>query len=251
MRTLGIDLSADPDKTAACQIDWVDGTIELLRRPMTDAKIVAAILGSDKTAIDVPLGWPDAFVDALVAHRDGAHWPSAAITSPSDREPMRYRVTDLIVRAGGAKPLSVSTDRIGVTAMRGARLQHLLRESGVVVDRSGVLGNVVEAYPAAALGAWGLPSQGYKTAKNTQTRSALVEAMAHACGSLASEVSTRLDRSDDDDLDAFICAVVARAAALHLTTPPAPDQIHAARREGWIHVPVASLDAIIGATQSR
>ena len=50
----------------------------------------------------------------------------------------------------------MSTDRIGVAAMRGARLQHLLDAAGVPVDRSGVTGRIVEAYPAAALQAWGL-----------------------------------------------------------------------------------------------
>jgi predicted nuclease with RNAse H fold len=62
LRTLGIDLSADPSRTGACEIDWSAGTVSFLRRPAPDDVLVAAAVASDMTAIDVPLGWPDAFV---------------------------------------------------------------------------------------------------------------------------------------------------------------------------------------------
>jgi len=167
MKTAGIDLAADPSKTAVCGIDWQTKTIRFHDRPITDAQIMAAVDDCAVAAIDVPLGGPDGFVDALVAHRGHLGWPPIEQLPPLDREQLRFRRTDLEVRRLGATPLSVSTDRIGVTAMRGARIQHLLTTKGVAIDWSGVTGPLVEAYPAAAPGVWGLPYTGCKTERNT------------------------------------------------------------------------------------
>lgn len=245
MRTLGIDLAASPDKTAACTIDWATGEVVLLPRPTDDDALVSAIATADMTGIDVPLGWPDAFVDAMVAHRDGAPWPPMADVPPTDREPLRFRHTDRHTQQTGARPLSVSTDRIGVAAMRGARLQQLARDRGVVVDRSGLTGQVLEAYPAAALRAWGLTSSGYKRPPNVAALRLLVHAFTERCGSLAPRLATLLADADDDDLDAVICAVIARAALLGMTTGPGDEHVAAARREGWIHVPTAPIEQIV------
>lgn len=245
MMTLGVDLSANPAKTAACRVDWAAGTVELLRRPLMDDQLVEAVAAADLTGIDVPLGWPDAFVDAMVAHRDGGGWPTVTVEPPADRQPLRFRLTDLVAQQGGANPLSVSTERIGVAALRGARLQHLLGEIGVVVDRSGLSGQVIEAYPAGALRAWGLPHAGYKGSRNSQARQVLAESLSRRCGHLSSQVSACLEGCDDDDLDAVICAVIARAAVLGYTRPPAADQIDAAKREGWIHIPTASIEIVM------
>lgn len=244
MKTLGIDLSANPLKTGACQIEWASGGVAFLRRPAVDEELVAAAAASDMTAIDVPLGWPDEFIDALVAHRDTTGWPSASVEPPADRVPLRYRVTDLAVIAAGARPLSVSTDRIGVAAMRGARLQHLLVAAAVAVDRSGVTGRIAEAYPAAALRAWGLASSQYKGTANADACASLVFELVTRCGALRATAAAALDGCDDDGLDAFVCAVVARAAMLGHTTAPPPEHLDVARREGWIHVPTASLEAL-------
>jgi len=241
MRTLGIDLSANPKKTGACHVDWRSLGVTFLRRPVADEDLVEAAASSDMTAIDVPLGWPVEFVDALVAHRDGTGWPSVSVEPPADRVPLRYRVTDLAVIAAGARPLSVSTDRIGVAAMRGARLQHLLDAAGVPVDRSGVTGRIVEAYPAAALRAWGLASSQYKGKVNATACASLVLELVAGCGPLRASAAAALDGCDDDGLDAFVCALVARAVVLGHTTPPPPKHLGVARREGWIHVPTASL----------
>src|SRR5690606_18392070 len=143
---------------------------------------------------------------------------------------------DLAVRALGAAPLSVSSDLIGVAAMRGARLQHLLAASGVPVDRSGVTGRVIEAYPAMALKQWGLRSTGYKGRSNAEACRALAVELTSACGPLGVAAATALDGCDDDALDAFVCALVARARLLDHTTLPAPAQLVSARREGWIHL---------------
>lgn len=245
MRTLGIDLSADPKKTGACLIDWQAFTVELLHRRITDEELVDAMAAADMTAIDVPLGWPDPFVDAVVAHRAGEPWPVAAVRTPEDRRLLRFRETDRFVQERGAMPLSVSTDRIGVAAMRGARLQHLLRSVGVEIDRSGMSGRICEAYPAGALRVWGLESSRYKGAKSVEARGRLSVAVVGQCGPLAAAAERVLESCNDDDLDAFICALVARAVHLGATHPPAVDQDALARREGWIHLPNTALAELV------
>lgn len=51
-------------------------------------------------------------------------------------------------------------------------------------------------------------------------------------------------RRSDHVLDAVAAALLARAAALNLTTPP-PDNQHAqAQREGWIAIPTCALNQL-------
>lgn len=245
MRTLGIDLSANPAKTGACEIDWDAGTVRLLARPTEDDALVEAVQQADLTGIDIPLGWPDAFVEAVIAHRDGRGWPAIEIPPPTDRVALSYRATDLASIERGARPLSVSNDRIGVAAMRGARLQHLLRGAGVEVDRSGTSGAVAEVYPAAALRHWQLTRSGYKGRANATVCQALAEEVSARCGRLAGAVATGLAGCDDDALDAFLCAVIARAVLRGQTTRPEGHQLDVARREGWIHAPTVELAEIV------
>ena len=246
LRTLGIDLSADPAKTGACEIDWSAGTVSFVGPAATDDVLVAAAVPSDMTAIDVPLGWPDAFVDAVVAHHHGKAWPPVSVVPPLDRLPLRYRLTDQVVIARGGRPLSVSSDLIGVAAMRGARLQHLLQAAGVPVDRAGVTGRVAEVYPAAALRAWGLASSGYKGRVHAATCRSLAAELAARCGGLGAAAAAALAGCDDNRLDAFVCALVARAVLAGRTTRPTDEQVVVARREGWIHVPTAGVAEIAG-----
>lgn len=245
MKTLGIDLSADPKKTAACLIDWDTARVTMLDRPTPDEALIAAMADVDRTAIDVPLGWPDGFVKALATHHVGAGWPPASSPPPHDREPLRFRRTDRVAREAGSAPLSVSTDRLGVAAMRGARLQHLLAEAGTPVDRSGATGPLVEVYPAAALRAWGLAATGYKRKENLPALGQLRSALLPRCGTLSASAESCLADCDDDELDAFVCAVMARAAVLDLTTGPEADDLETARREGWIHLPTTDIESIV------
>ena len=244
MRTLGVDLSANPAKTGACEVDWDTGSVTLLERPTSDERVVEAAQRADRTAIDVPLGWPDGFIEAVVAHRDRTGWPPIGTAPPEDRIPLRYRTTDLLTRSGGSQPLSVSSDLIGVAAMRGARIQHLLEAAGVPVDRSGVTGRVIEAYPAAALRAWGLSSLKYKGTPNAEACRALAGKLTGRCGPLSDAAAACLDGCDDDGLDGFVCALVARAALAGNTTRPGLEHLEVARREGWIHVPTVNLESI-------
>ena len=82
----------------------------------------------------------------------------------SFRKRLSYRVTDLeLMGSSRVRPLSVSSDRIGVTTFRCALLLDRLKaERRKSVDRSGRRGLVAEVYPAAALSAWGMERRGYK-----------------------------------------------------------------------------------------
>jgi len=121
---------------------------------------------------------------------------------------------------------------------------------GVPVDRSGVTGRVIEAYPAAALRAWGLSNSEYKGTTHAEACRILAGELTSRCGPLSTAAAACLDGCDDDGLDGFVCALVARAALAGNTTRLGPEHIEAARREGWIHVPTVDLASITGPTPS-
>lgn len=243
VRTLGIDLAAQPVKTAVCSIDWTTKEVEIEQYPLADDELVERILGADRTGIDAPFGWPAAFIASITAHHAQEAWPSDPNVSPDDaRRPLRFRVTDLQVHEEGSSPLSVSSDRIAVTAMRCADLQHRLALRGLAVDRAGMDGGVCEVYPAASLRAWNFTSTGYKGVKNREGLRRLAESLLSGCPSLQLSEHTRARcLSDDDCLDAVVCSLTARANALEATHGPTSEQMVAARREGWIHVPMVPL----------
>ncbi|MGH9245382.1 MAG: DUF429 domain-containing protein [Acidimicrobiales bacterium] len=241
MRTLGIDLAAQPRSTGACVVDWLAGRAEatIVDGILDDDRLVARADEADVVGIDVPLGWPDAFVAGLASHHAGRQWPSEL----ADRLPLRYRRTDLVVAAvTGVRPLSVSSDLIAVCAFRGAVLQAgLAARWGEAPARDGS-GRLVEVYPAGALRVWGLPARGYKGRRGAAVRSAIVDALVAACPwlAIAAEAVERCRRRDHD-LDALVAALVTRAAAIGATARPDPAEAEAAVREGWIHLPTAGL----------
>ena len=169
MITAGIDLGSQPDRTAACVIEWRDGRAHVVELcgGVDDDLIVSLIRRSDWTGIDVPLGWPDGFIAAVSAHHAAADWAGGELAQ------LRMRATDEWVHGRtGRWPLSVSTDRIAVPALRAARVLSRLPEAR---DRGGG-GPVVEVYPAAALRIWGFESRSYKRMAGAAARSALVTA---------------------------------------------------------------------------
>jgi len=243
MRTVGVDLAAEPMGTAVATIDWSAGQASLsgLVVGAEDSTIVDAITQADKAGIDCPLGWPAPFVAFVAAHHSGH------VTVPHDlagRRRLAYRETDFAVRATtGRWPLSVATDRIGRPAMRAAGLLARLASGGHPVDRSGE-GVVVEVYPAASLRLWKLPDRGYKGPANLAHLSALVDRLREAADWLALGAYEDLCRVADHAVDAVIAAMTARAAAQGLTAPPRSDQLVAARSEGWIALPIAPIGAL-------
>ena len=243
MLTLGVDLAAQASNTAFCFIEWRNGAaiVQDAGRGAGDDDLLEYVFRADKAGIDVPFGWPAAFVDAIAAHELDKPWPER------DRLDLRFRATDRHVKERiGRWPLSVSSDLIAVPAMRAAALLWRLAEHGDPVDRSG-LGKVVEAYPAGALAVWGFKSTGYKRVKGTDSRRALLscfEVRTRRWLRLTAGVRTACQRSDDV-IDALVASLVARAAALDLCEPIPEGDRRLARQEGWIALPERdSLDKL-------
>lgn len=245
MIVLGVDLSAQPRDTAAVRIDFAQCTVEAVPGNLADDELIDLISEADVAGLDVPLGWPIAFVDAVARHHGNAGWHDIDASTVAGRDRLRYRETDRVLHAQGFRPLSPSSDLIGVVAMRAAGLQHRLQGRGMDVDRSGVTGAVVETYPAAALRTGDLKFRGYKGAANTTVRAELVERVIERSGPLGMAVSPVLTGARDHVLDAYLCALVAVAARLGLTTRPEPAQRVAAEVEGWIHVPTSTIEQIV------
>jgi predicted nuclease with RNAse H fold len=215
----GIDLAAQKETTAACVVH--DGVVTFAGRGLSDDDLEALVQGCVKVGIDAPFGWPRRFVDAIVAHRDGAGWPEA------EARELRLRHTDRFVHAElGVTALSVSTDRIGIVAFRCAGLLARFRES----DRSGA-GLLCEVYPAAALRRWyGESAKGYR--RDAEKRASLLRRLTVDHGIAIGDESRFCD---DHVFDAFVCALVARAVLDGKTIPP--DDPDLAAEEGWIHLP--------------
>jgi predicted nuclease with RNAse H fold len=249
VRTLGIDLAAQPTNTSACVIDWSQRTptVTELGSGLDDGELLDAITLADKVGIDAPFGWPDEFVEAITAHRNRAGWPGSGEDQDIYRFHLSFRATDRhLIEQGARRPLSVSTDLIGVVAMRCAYLLHRLAAAGQPVDRAGS-GKVIEAYPAPALSAWGLSATGYKSRVGVARLPELLAQLEEGVGGLElSSLQRDLAGSDHNCFDALVCSLVARSAALGLTQPPDPGkQAERAAREGWIHVPTNPLSHLV------
>jgi len=236
-RFLGVDLASQPKKSSLCVVEWDErpSVVELVR-PAFDDLIVERAATVDATGIDCPFGWPSPFVETIRRHHDGL--ATAGIdAAPRD---LRLRTTDQWIRANHIPrdPLSVSTDRLGIVALRGIGI--LERIAGAGADRSGGAG-VYETYPGGSLAKWGLRSTGYKDPAATDERREIVEALA-AHVDLAGTAPQLI--ANDDDLDAVITAVVTGLAWMGLTTSAPPEHHDVARVEGWIHVPQRPIDSL-------
>lgn len=236
MKTLGVDLASRPEATGACLVEWgrTGAVARIAPAPLDDAALTRLATDADVVAIDAPLGWPDGFVAAVAAHHRGERWPSIELS------PLRYRVTDLAVaRQTRVLPLSVSTDLIAVCAFRAARLQRLLADRPA---RDGS-GRLVEVYPAGALRVWGITAVGYKRGSGAAVRARIVDEVVRRSPWLTVDAAAL--RRRDHDLDALLCALVARAAATGRSAGPPPEHAAAARREGWIHLPTCQIEALV------
>jgi predicted nuclease with RNAse H fold len=249
VRTLGIDLAAQPANTSACAVDWGPArpVVSELRSGLNDEALLEAIGGADKVAIDAPFGWPDEFVEAVSAHRNRAGWPGSGEDQDLYRFHLSFRTTDRrLIESGARRPLSVSTDLIGVVAMRCAYLLDRLAAYGEPVDRAGS-GKVIEAYPAPALTSWGLSAIGYKSRAGAPRLLELLSGLEEGLGGLEMTIQQReAAASDHNCFDALVCSLVARAAAQGLTQPPEPgEEADRATREGWIHLPTNPLPHLL------
>lgn len=242
--TVGVDLAAQAKSSVIARVEWTLGGARLtaLTMPASDAAIVDAVLDCDAAGIDVPLGWPEAFITFLGEQRDDRQ---QAFVSGEEWRELAFRRTDLMLKATlGQTPLSVSTDRLALPAMRASSLLAQLRARGVSVDRTGA-GRVCEAYPAAALRHWGLPFKGYKNADPLPLEAA-VSAFATAAPWFDFGSFEGMCRATHDCFDAVIAALIARARLLGHWTPPSGEDAVLAAREGWIVVPTCGLDDLAG-----
>jgi hypothetical protein len=229
MITLGIDLSSMPGGTAACLIRWGSkGAVsDPPRLRCRDQDLDALIREADAVGIDAPFGWPMEFV-AAVQRWTIKEWNSEV------RDSLRFRHTDRAVQGILERPpLSVSTDRLALAAMRAMAL---LARHGVT-DRSGD-GRFFEVYPAASLHEWDLAEKGYKAAgpEGARKRRGILTRLCAKMPWL--EVGQDYAKSGDS-LDALVAALTARAVSTEHSYLPEPDMVPVAREEGWIHVPSA------------
>ncbi len=245
MITAGVDLSSQTAGTASCVIEWSPGRaiVTHLKVDVDDRAITALIRSVDKLGIDVPLGWPLAFAKAVAQHSSQGSWP--VDYAHADALAYRYRRTDLWVWKAlrTSPPLSISTDRIAIPAMRAAAVLSGLGQK-VALDGSGV---VVEVYPAAALRRWGFAWRGYKRKEQADARRLLVERVLGQTAAWlgVAPAESELCLASDDAFDALVAALVARAVAAGLAEPIPAEESAAARKEGWIAVPrEGSLDLL-------
>jgi hypothetical protein len=245
MDTTGIDLAAQDAKTALCTITWRGRTASVApplggADGITEDALVEAVSQGNWVGIDSPFGWPASFVRAVEGYAEREPWPDV------DPDALRYRLTDRLVRDDlRISPLSVSSDRIGVTAWRCARLLTVARAGRKAADRTG-RDRIVEVYPGAALTRWGLERRGYKASGNSERKRGQRTKRGELLADLEASADWLRWRDDardrclesDDYLDAFLCALIARAAAVGLTVwPKKKKEWKAARAEGWIHLP--------------
>ncbi len=257
MRTAGFDLSSAKERTAAVAIAW-DGdgaTVAEPARGLGDEELVGHLAAADWIGVDAPFGWPAAMVEAVHGYATTGRWPGL------DKEAFRWRRTEvrareLVAAETGKKawPLSVSADRLGLTARRTAQLrERAFERSGVRFDLAGA-DRVVEVYPVAALHLWEIERSAYKSSRDPGLREAETDARATLLAALEARApwlrwapeAREACVESDDALDALLAALVARAAALGLTFPPPAEDAELARREGWIHLPrKASLPLLL------
>lgn len=243
MLTAGVDLAAETKGTALAVLDWSrrDVTLRLVLGA-ADAEIAAMAPSVRSLGIDCAFGWPDDFVAFLTRHAAGDRIEASSDEGMAWRRRLAYRATDRVTRElTGRWPLSVATDRLGLTAMHCAVLLELIGGAlGAPVDRAGS-GTAVEVYPSATLRGWGFDTRGYKN--DADTRSGLLSDLLRRAPWLAfDDAAQRLMVTSDDAFDAVIAALAARAHAVGLTHAVPPEYREKARREGWIALPAGRLE---------
>ena len=123
--TAGVDFASQASNTATCSITWTsaEAVITELTSSCDDNFILELVSRVTKVGIDVPLGWPSPFVEALRMHAHDGSWP-ANYEHVTNLKDYRLRSTDNWVHETLKLPLplSVATDRIAIPTMRAAAL---------------------------------------------------------------------------------------------------------------------------------
>jgi hypothetical protein len=242
----GVDLAAEPKGTALAVIDWTpnNATLIELSTDVADDAIVACAATVEKLGIDCALGWPTEFVEFLnrISHDGGPSEPFEGDLHL--RRTLAYRETDRHVReVTGRWPLSVSTDRLGMTAIRCAGLLSKISATGIPVDKSGS-GRIVEIYPGASLRLWGLNTSGYRA--STDARANLLHQLTLQAPWLDLGQYRQSMIESCDAFDSVVAALATRFAQLGAYEPPTQAQLAKAKIEGWVALPNQPLAAAIG-----
>jgi predicted nuclease with RNAse H fold len=246
MFTVGVDLSAESKGTAVAQIEWLPNRARLINLHLgaADELIVELAKSSEKTGIDCALGWPVDFANFINDHVGGNHELTPDFGSSDWRRKLSYRETDRVVRSTtGRWPLSVATDRLGVTALRCAGLVARLRAAGLGVAREGTQG-IVEIYPAPSMKIWGFETAGYRDSPEIRLR--LVAYLRASCPWLDLGDHADLMVKSCDAFDAVIACLAARSAAIGSSTMPDDTQLGLAKLEGWISLPKFQISKLVG-----
>lgn len=244
MITAGVDLAAEPKGTALALIEWSKSQARLIEIVLgvNDKEIVEATGQAQKIGIDCAFGWPVEFLEFLNQHMNPNQKTKGIDGAMKWRRTLAYRETDRAVREiTGRWPLSVSTDRLGLTAMRNAGLLSRLQEAGIDTTRSGE-GTTAEVYPGATLRLWGFDTAGYRTSKDQ--RILLLGKIQEAAPWL--DLSNHKDQMEEssDAFDAVIAALAARAVANGLYFKPKDNQLEKAKVEGWICLPSVFIEQL-------
>lgn len=244
MISAGIDLAADPKGTALALIEFANNKVKLsyLEQGLDDQALITQTHNADKVGIDCAFGWPIQFAEFLTKHQDLTS--TDLIDGGMDyRRELSFRETDRdIRRLTGRWPLSVSTDRLGLTAIRCAGLLSKYQAKGVEIDRAGSK-LLAEVYPGATLRNWKLDTTGYRI--NPQARASLLEQLEHLAPWLElSSFRTQMIESADC-FDAVIAALAARAVHQGNYNKPTAEQLQSARVEGWICLPRDSMSSLL------
>ena len=244
MLTAGIDLAAEPKGTALAIIEWskTKATLIDLQLNVKDEAIVQAALNVDKLGIDCALGWPIEFVEFVTNHSnlESINYPDGGMDW---RRRVSFRESDRNVREiTGRWPLSVSTDRLGLTAMRAAGLLGRIQQAGIQIDRAGT-GRVVEIYPGATLRLWGFDTKGYRT--EPEARAELLASIENQAPWLNLGGFRDLMLNSTDAFDAVIASLATRSVAIGLYHKPNSDQLKQAQIEGWIALPTKGINELL------
>jgi len=244
MISAGIDLAAEPKGTALAILEIENNKAQLvfLEQGLDDQSLIAKTINADKIGIDCAFGWPIEFAKFIAKHQDLK--AKDLIDGGMDfRRNLSFRETDRQIRElTGRWPLSVSTDRLGLTAMRCAGLLSRYQKAGVAIDRSGS-GRLAEVYPGATLRNWDFDTTNYRV--NEDARAGLLKDIKAQVPWLdTSSFETQMIESSDS-FDAVIAALAARAVYQGGYTKPTKDQQTAAEIEGWICLPDGQITSLI------
>jgi len=242
--TAGVDLSAEPKGTALAVVEWLSGSAILreLRLGVSDEPVLEIASRVDKLGIDCALGWPEDFISFLNAQKDFST-PHYFDGGMDWRRQLSYRETDRHARElTGRWPLSVSTDRLGLTAMRAAGLLSKLARSGVTIDRTGA-GLIAEVYPGATLRLWGFDTQGYRT--SAESRAALLANLLQSAPWFDPGDFDEHMVNSCDAFDAVVASLATRAVATGSYHQPSQEQSARAAVEGWICLPTTNLNSLV------